>query len=203
MTSSFKHQFTEHKRPPRAALLFVLLALVLVTAGIPMIAHAQLNSNIARVNLNAILNTSLTVSAAPGLVNFALVRSGVANGSSAINITTSWSLPVRYTTVQEYAYFTSTVAALTDGAADNIPSAKVSGSPNGGAFAPFTGNSPFAAGSSLLIFSTDPAGGNNQNNGGNNTQTRTDTLSLRIDTTGLNLPAGTYSGTLNIRAQAF
>jgi hypothetical protein len=120
-----------------------------------------------------------------------------------INITTSWSLPTRYTAVQEFAYFNSSAAALTDGAADNIPSAKVSGSANGAAFATFTGASPFAAGSSLQIFSTDPAGGNNQNNGGNNTQTRTDTLSLRIDTTGLNLPAGTYTGILNIRAQAF
>jgi len=32
--------------------------------------------------------------------------------------------------------------------------------------------------------------------------TRTDSLNLRINTTGLNLPAGTYTGLLHIQAQA-
>jgi hypothetical protein len=97
--------------------------------------------------------------------------------------------------VNEYAYFTTSAAALTDGAGDNIPSANVTGSFNGGAFAAFTGASPFAAGSSITLF-------NQFIFIFNVTGTRTDSLNLRINTTGLNLPAGTYTGLLHIQAQA-
>ena len=85
-------------------------------------------------------------------------------------------------------------SALADGAGDNIPSANVSGSVNGGAFTALTGASPFAAGSSLAIF-------NQFIFFFNINATRTDSLNLRIDTTGLNLPAGTYTGVLHIQAQ--
>lgn len=174
----------------------LVLALAAVFFLIPSRANAQLNSNIASVNLNATLNSSITITAAPGLVNFPLLPSGVTTGSSPISITTSWVLPVLFGTVHEYAYFTTPASALTDGAGDNIPSANVSGSYDGGAFTAFTGNSPFAAGSSMNLF--------NQFIFilfGNTTATRTDSLNLRINTTGLNLPAGTYTGVLHIQAQ--
>lgn len=175
---------------------FILGALVLIFALAPSRAAAQLKSNVAGVNLNATLSSSITISAAPGLVNFALSRSGISNGNVPISITTAWVVPILFGNVTEYAYFSNSASALSDGAGDNIPSANVSGSTNGGAFTPFTGTSPFAAGSSLtlfnqfilIFFST--------------TATRTDTLSLQINTTGLNLPAGAYTGVLHIQAQA-
>ena len=46
-------------------------------------AGAQIKSNPAAVNLNAVLNTGITITAAPGLVNFTLVRNGTATGSVA------------------------------------------------------------------------------------------------------------------------
>ena len=199
-TPMSRRKFIGLSRHPRVVLLFALLAGLLATAGFPSIAHAQRNSNTGSINLNAVLSTSLTVSAAPGLVNFALVRNGVANGSSTINITTTWILGQGANSVTIWAYFSSVASALSDGVGDNIPSSGVSGSPNGGAFTTFTGASPFAAGSSLQIFSVDVSNGNNTGN--TVTGTHPDTLNLRIDTTGLNLPAGTYTGTLNIRAQA-
>jgi hypothetical protein len=179
----------------RNTTLKVLLFCLLAIAIFPSAANAQLNSNIASVNVNANLATSLSLSAGPGLVNFNLVPNGVANGSATVSITTSWTLQQLIGTVQLWAYFSSAPVALTDGAGDNIPSSSVLGSPDGGAFAPFTGASPFAATSSLrifrlLIFLF------------NTTGTRTDTLALRIDTTGLNLVAGTYSGVMHIQAQA-
>jgi hypothetical protein len=174
---------------PRA--LSCLVALVLF----PSLASAQLNSNIAGVNLNAVLTTSLTLSATPGSVNFTLVPSGVANGSGTVAVTTTWTLSPSVGAVTVWAYFSSAPAALTDGAGSNIPSSSILGSPNGGAFAAFTGVSPFAAGSSLQIFTVRILG-NNRNG------TRVDNLDLRINTTGLNLPAGTYSGVMHIQAQA-
>ncbi len=172
------------------ALLFLTVAFALVPAG----AGAQLKSNLATVNLNATLNSSITITAAPGLVNFTLIRNGVATGSSPVSITTAWTLTTLFGTVTEYAYFVSAAAALTDGAADNIPSSSVSGSFNGGAYTAFTGTSPLAAGSSITLF--------NQFVFLNNPNKRTDTLSLEISTTGLNLPAGTYTGVMHIQAQA-
>jgi hypothetical protein len=174
----------------------MLALLGIVFAFCPSRAGAQLKSNPATVNLNAVLNSGLTITAAPGLVNFNLVPNGTATGSTPITITTSWRLPLIFGNIVDYAYFTNPAAALTDGASDNIPSASVSGSFNGGAYTAFTGTSPLAAGSSITLFNqfffiffTNPG-------------TRTDTLNLQINTTGLNLPAATYTGVLHIQAQA-
>ena len=166
---------------------------IFLLVGTP--AHAQLNSNIAGVNLAANVATSLTVTASPGLVNFPLIPSGITNGSTAITVNTSWTLSPSVGTVKTYAYFTSAAAALTDGAGDNIPSTSVSGSVDGGAFGAFTGVSPFAAASSVTVSNIKILGNNRSGN-------QSDTLNMRINTTGLNLPAGNYTGVLTIQAQA-
>jgi len=173
---------------------FALLALTLALAPG---ARAQLNSNTATVNLNAPLAESLSVSVTPGTVNFTLVSNGPAASSSAITITTTWVLRPSRTSLSTYAYFTSSAAALTDGGVppNNIPSSSVTGSVNGGANTAFTGSSPFATGSSLTVYTTAIAGGNKNSS-------HSDTLALTIDTTALALPAGTYTGVLNIEAQA-
>lgn len=134
---------------------------------------------------------TLTVSAAPSSVNFTLPRNGVASGGSPITITTQWLISLPPLTITLYAFTSSTTAALTDGAGHNIPTSNVSGSANGGSFAAFTGNSSFAAGRSITIFtqSTLSVAGS-----------RNDTLGLQIDTTSLALPPATYQGTLTIRA---
>jgi hypothetical protein len=137
----------------------------------------------------------LTVTATPTLVNFALVPNGVATGAPAVSVTTRWSLATIVSTLSLYAYFSSPVAALSDASGHNIPSANVSASINGGAFAAFTGTSPFAGTSSVTVFSQLVLGFNIP-------QTRTDTLNLRINTTGLTLPAASYTGLLVIQAQA-
>lgn len=174
-------------------MIFFLPVLILLLVGTP--AHAQLNSNIAGVNLGANLTTSLTVTASPGTVNFALVRNGTANGSATITVNTSWTLTFLIGTVKTYAFFTSPVAALTDGAGDNIPPSSVSGSVNGGAFGAFTGATPFSGASGMQLSSTFIFLFNITGN-------HSDTLNMRINTTGLNLPAANYTGVLTIQAQA-
>lgn len=134
---------------------------------------------------------ALTVSATPSSVNFTLPRNGVGSGDSSINITTSWVISLPPLTITLYAFTSSTTAALTDGAGHNIPTNNVSGSANGAAFSAFTGNSSFAAGRSLTIFSQSTL---------SVTGSRNDTLGLQIDTTSLALPPATYHGTLTIRA---
>jgi hypothetical protein len=174
-------------------LISVLTLLAICIAASP--AQAQLNSGIGNVNLNAVLSTSLTVNAAPGLVNFALPASGTAIGSAVITVITGWTLKPSVGAVTTYAYFVTPGAALTDGAGDDIPSSSVSGSVNAGVFGAFTGASPFAAGSSITLSSTKIIGNNKSG-------THTDTLNMKISTVGLGLPAATYTGVLNIEAQA-
>jgi hypothetical protein len=158
-------------------------------------AYPQANSNTAGVSLNAILDNRLTVVAGPGLVNFALLPSGISNGSTPVTVRTIWQLPQLLGIVTTYAYFTSAAAALSDGAGNSIPSANVSVSINGGAFQTFTANSPFAAGSSRMVRRTFIIFFNRSG-------ATSDTLNLRINTTGLGLPSGFYTGVMNVQAVA-
>ncbi len=175
------------------AALAKVLAAVLLCLGETVAASAQIKLPAGPVPM-AQPSSSLTVTATPGLVNFTLVPNGVANGTSVVSITTAWSLNPD-AQVSLYAYFTTPGSALSDATGDNISAASVSGSVNGGAFNAFTGNSPFAASSSITIFTQRIFGFNRSDQ-------RTDTLNLQINTGGLTLPAGSYSGQLVIQAQA-
>ena len=66
-------------------------------------ASAQVNSNTATVNLNAILGESLTIAATPSTVNFTLASGAAANGSAPVTITTSWVLNRTRASVNLYA----------------------------------------------------------------------------------------------------
>jgi len=158
-------------------------------------SYAQINSNNATVNLNAPLAESLTVTASPATVNFTLVPNGTANGSAPVSITTTWALARTRTSVKLYAYFSST-NALTDGSGDNIPAANVTGAVNSGTAQPFTGTTAFSN-FGLTVFSQTigAAGTFNSSHG-------PDTIALTINTAALALPAATYTGVLNIQAQA-
>ena len=173
----------------------ILFFLVVLCGVLSPCAHAQANSAPAAVNLIAVRNPGIAVAAFPANVNFALFNGAVATGSAPITITTTWDVSPSAGNLTLYAYFSTAIAALSNGAGNNIASSRVLGSVNGGAFAPFTGISPYAAGSSLQIFTFRVLGLNRRG-------TRNDTLNLQIDLTGAVLPAGTYSGTLLIQAQA-
>jgi len=148
--------------------------------------------------------SSLTVTASPSSASFHLVSKGVAAGSSAINITTTWGgSTCRFTcTIKLYAYFSSATAALSGGGSPvvNIPSSEVLGQVPTGTpttYTAFTQSNPLGgAGASLLLFQQSfflVAGGSS----------RTDALSLEINLANQpQLPAGSYSGTLYIQAQS-
>jgi len=173
------------------------LAAVALAMFVSPAARAQLNSGPSTVALNATLSESLTLSVAPNTVNFTLVPNGTANGNSAVSITTTWVLARTRTTVSVYAYFTSTTA-LTDGGtpANTVATSKFNGNINGGAYSAFTGGSSPWGANSILVYTKSLGGAGTFNS------SHTDTLGLQVDTTGLTLPAGTYTGTLNIQAQA-
>ncbi|HEY2647037.1 MAG TPA: hypothetical protein VGI34_08680 [Candidatus Acidoferrales bacterium] len=174
----------------------VLSAFFLVFVIVPVSNAQTLNSNNATVNLNAVLSESLTVAAGPATVNFTpLAPNGTTNGDNPVTITTTWALKSTHTSVKVYAYFTS-ANALNDGAGDNIPTSKVTGKIDGAAVGvPFTSATPFGANGVTVFQQVLGAAGTFNSS-------HADTIAMTIDTTGLALPAATYTGILNVEAQA-
>lgn len=135
----------------------------------------------------------LTISAAPSLVTFALKPSGIAPGSAPILITTTWEIQKGGTNVHVNACFTAAASALS-GPGGNIPSSRVFGRIPPNPFIPFTGTTACGAGTSVHIFDFQVRS--------DKRDSRTDTLEMQIDTTGLNLSPGSYSGVLRIHTIA-
>jgi hypothetical protein len=177
---------------------FSVICVVWLAWAVPV--SAQVNSNAAAVNLNAVVNPSLAVAASPGTVNFLFPPGTVGQGDAPVSITTAWNLPTGFSgfiaNVSLWAYFGVPGAALGNGMGNNIPASRVRGSVNGGAYAPFITAGPFSP-AGLRIFSQTVI-----TLGPLRRSTRTDSLDLQIDSTGLGLPPGIYTGVLLIQAQA-
>lgn len=145
---------------------------------------------------------SLTIAASPTSASFTLVSGGVSNAPS-VTVTTSWLVvALGSASLDVYGYFTSPGTALqnTTNSSFVIPSSAVFGQVSGTAgivssFTAFTQATPQASASGLHLASTTQAflilGLGSQTN----------TLSLRINLSGQpQLPAGNYTGTLNLQA---
>ncbi|HKF50645.1 MAG TPA: hypothetical protein VKB38_24990 [Terracidiphilus sp.] len=164
---------------------------------------APLNSNTSSVTLTASLAESLTISTTVSSVTFNLVNGSTVTGSAGVPITTSWVLGPSRTSVILYGSFASSTAALTDSytTPDNIPSADVLGQVTTGTPTTYTAfsqtNSGFGAASASLLLFNQAISSTNANFVSN----RSDTLNLEIATPA-SLPAGTYTGTLTLQAQA-
>jgi hypothetical protein len=174
----------------------VMLAMLVASA-----AYAQaLNSGASPIALNATLGESLTLSLSASTVNFTLAAGSATNaGSTGITATTAWTLKPGRTAVGVYAYFASSTAALTDGAGDNIPSSAFFIADNAGASTALTSTVAFGGANAGLQLA------NVAITAANRTASRTDAMAYNINLTGgtlPQLPAGTYTGTLNIQAQA-
>jgi hypothetical protein len=163
--------------------VFFLLALLLAAVPGPENLRAQPRPT-----------DRLMITAAPALVTFHLKPSGIAPGDAPISINTVWEIQRGGTQVSVYAYFANPSGALVGRPNNRIPSSRVFGKVGGNPFRPFTGAGPFSGGS-LLIFSTQVRG--------NKRSSRTDSLALQIDTTGLALQPDVFGGVLRLQAQAF
>jgi hypothetical protein len=173
--------------------------LVLVAALFAAPAGAQvLNSGASTITLQAVLSQAVTLTLSANAVNFNLTSGSAANpGSTSITATTSWTLKPSVGSLKVYAFFSNSASALTDGGGNNIPSADFQISNNGGAFTALTNTVPFGGANAGLQLSSTPILGNNK------TGTRNDVMNFNINLVPLpNLPAGSYTGTLTIQAQA-
>jgi hypothetical protein len=172
--------------------------MVLIIAAACSVASAQLNSNTQTIALTATLPESLTVGLSASAVTFNLTAGSAANaGNIGVTATTTWVLKPTRTTLAVYAYFAST-NAFTDGGTNTIPTSAFFISDNGGASTAVTGTfAGFgAAGAALRLANVTIT---NANRAGNHTDAMVYNINL---STIPQLPAGSYTGTLNIQAQA-
>jgi hypothetical protein len=152
----------------------------------------------ARINL-------LSVSVSSGSVqSIAAVQDNSVNAfPTPVSIRTQWDVnPGQVNSISLVAYFTTPAQAIT-GNAVQIPSSRVLGRMTTGlptVFTRFTQAAVAGAGSaggSLELFRENISGTNK------GALTRTDNLDLQLDLVGFpDLPVGSYTGTLNIRAVA-
>ncbi len=173
-------------------------------AGAPATrAEAQVGAvgNARVISLSALKPGTLTVGVLSGMVqNLPSVQDNALNTfPTPVVVMTQWNVnPGQTNTVELVAYFSTPGQALTGGTAQ-IPSSRIRGQMATGlptTFTPFTGNAVGGigtAGGTLRLFSQLVTGINKNSS-------RTDNLDLQIDLTGVALPAGTYTGTLNIMA---
>ena len=177
-----------------------VVAVLGLLAVVASLAQGQVINSAARpIALNATLSEGLSLSLSANAVNFALTAGKreqpgqhLDHGDDFVDAAAEPRIAVGV-----YAFFTSSAAALTDGAGNNIPSSAFSISNNGGAFLALVNTVPFGGANAGRLLSNTPILGNNK------TGTRTDLMLFNIDLTGVpNLPGGTYTGILTIQAQA-
>jgi len=104
---------------------FGAIATLMLVAMFATPARAQVrNSGASPIALNAVLSDSITLTLSGNAVNFNLTGGSANNpGSTGITATTFWVLRPSVGSLKLYAFFSSSTAALSDGAGHNIPSA--------------------------------------------------------------------------------
>ena len=188
-----------------------LIGGIALSAAISAPLKAQKNSNGGTVVLNARATESLSVIVTGGpIVDFTLRPNTAANaGSTTTTIQTSWVLQFGRTALSLWAWVPNGAAALTDGAGDNIPASAVTATAAGSGSAGGALNTSTSGGAGVPAFVT-PAAATGVQIGQvrfflffNLTGNTTTTLTWNINTTGVpQLPAGNYTGIVNIQAQA-
>ena len=151
------------------------------------------------VTLQATVLNSLTTTIAVPAVAFGTVTPGTTNAAplaQAISVVSAWNLGVG-STVRMYAYFDNAGSAMTGTLTGTlIPTSALTAAVNGGATQTFTSASPFTSGATATTVYSVPI------TAANAVGTRTDSVALTMNLTGISLMADTYTGTLHLQAQA-
>lgn len=184
---------------------------VMVAASMPHMAMAQaINSTAGTVTLNATLAESLKVTVTGGAsVNFTLAPNTAANpGSTTSTVQTAWVLKPGRTQVTVWAWVPITAQAMADAGTDYIPASAISATAAGSGSAGGALNASVSGGAGVPAFVTPSTAtgvqiGSVAITGANKASSTTTTLTWNIDTTGIpQLPAASYTGVVNIQAQA-
>src|ERR1700730_683831 len=173
----------------------VFAALLLSLFSVPQ-SKAQTTSNAAAVTMSFAVGSSLTVAASPSSIIFSTTDSRNATASAPIAVTTTWNLAVGGGNIFTVAYFSNNTAALPTGTL-NIAVGNVFASINGGTAAACTR-------ADVNVAAANPGGICPEIFAGISVTaqgTHSDTILLSLSS-GTDIPAATYAGTITISAQA-
>jgi hypothetical protein len=190
----------ERGRQMKVTRLFVVamafvLALSLMAGGVSAQAIYSLPQN--TVPLSMTIAESLTVSVTGGPVVFTYNSAAhTATAGAPLSVVTSWQLGNTRAVVQTTAWADDGPVALTDGT-DTIPTSALFASVDSGTATACTGNSLNGLG---LATSTCPTVYSVAITGANRAGTHTDSLLLSLSGLSATLPAGSYTGQLDIQA---
>jgi hypothetical protein len=168
-------------------------------------AQASVQSTVSSIpTANPALAGTIAISIGSGSIQSlgSVIDNAANNFPAPVSITLTWDLHPSTGAIQVIGYFANPTAAMTAGPVaipsswlkGRVPTADVPGAPT--AYTAFTQNGiggVGTAGGSLLLMSQPVLGYSK-------TGSRTVDLQLQLDLTGRVLAAGSYSGTLNIRA---
>src|ERR1700723_1606832 len=182
----------------RTLVLIVLLSAVAMFSGYPA-AAAQVHSNISTANLTMNVGESVTIIPPSTAITLAYTQGATSTPPQTFQITTLWQLASTHTLLDINWWFASSTAALSAGASANIPSSEVYSNVNGGSY------SGCAAAADPLVpsavsGSTCNAGLSIHLSATNYAAQETDTIGIELQNLSTALPAGTYTGVLNIEA---
>ena len=160
-------------------------------------AAAQVTATAVPMSLSALKPESITVTlTSSNTVTFNLVGGSADTGSIIPAWTTNWNLKHSENTVMVCVFLSGALSG-TNGNTDTVPMAYILGGPGGVApFTAITGNGCGQIGNALVISTTALTNANRKNG------SKSDSVALEINDAPLVLQADTYSGTLNIVAQA-
>ena len=175
-------------------------AAAVLALGFSSMLCAQLNSAAQNITVTAQGSESISITLTTGgPVTFTLpdTVAKVAIGSVAPAWTTSWVLSASRTSVKVFAYFSSTTALTGANPANFIPAADFIGVANGGAQTTFSAGAVTAVstGVGMLVSTTAITSGNL-------TGSKNDTLALSLVNNSGVFTTDSYTGVLNIQAQA-
>lgn len=171
-------------------LLVTALALV---AGSAEAQVGTLSNGPVTVVLNATQAPTLTLTTSAASVTMPAIGANALTQFPGLTVTAAWNLTAG-TTIRLVGWFATPASALTSGG-NNIAAARVVGRTGAAAFAPFTSGVSSGlgvAGGTLQLWSVNATPLNS---------TASTNLDLGLDYVGQASPnAGTYTGTLNLRA---
>ncbi|MCU1260061.1 MAG: hypothetical protein JWO80_2946 [Bryobacterales bacterium] len=185
--------FTKIGSPKLIGVVFVL--------GFAPLLSAQLSSGLQTITVTAQSAESIGISLnVGGPVSITLPNSlgKVTNGNVVPAWTTSWVLSSSRTAVKVYAFFSGTTALTGLNPINTIPAVDFFGQANGGAFTAFStaAVAPVAIMGTGMLVSTTPI------TSANLTAMKSDSLVLSLTSNTTVFATDTYTGVLNIQAQA-
>ncbi|MGH9505059.1 MAG: hypothetical protein ACRD20_19570 [Terriglobales bacterium] len=184
------------RRSGKYVILFALLFAIRMFS--PYAAAAQQHSNIAAANLSMTVGESITIIPPTQSVPLNYTAGATSTPPSTFQVTTLWQLSNAHTSLHINWWFADATSALNAGSS-KIPASQVLSNVDGSAYSGCT-SAPDILVPGAVAGSTCNVGLVIPLTAANYAAQQSDTIGVQLQGLSTSLPAGTYTGTLNIQA---